>query len=76
MIVIYKCRCMAEEATVFVRDRRDDEDAAHWVERVAGSAVAEHHRNGSPACRSGVTEYLKIPIDNGPDAMIGRVTRQ
>lgn len=76
MIVTYKCRCMAEEDTIFVRDRRDDEDVVHWVEHVVGQALAEDHRRRSPACRSSKTEYIKIPVDQGENATVGRVTRQ
>lgn len=76
MNVIYKCRCMAEEATVAVPDRRDDENVVDWVQQIVGSALLLDHRTRSPDCRSNVTEYVKIPVDTGENAMIGRVTKQ
>jgi hypothetical protein len=76
VIVIYKCTCMTEEATIAVPERREDEDVGVWVQSVVGSALLLHHRENSPNCRSQVTEYVKIPIDNGPDARIGKYTPQ
>lgn len=71
MNVIYKCGCMAEEATVWVPDRKDDQDVLDWVERTMGHALAADHRARSPQCRETKTEYVKIPVGEGDDARIG-----
>lgn len=66
---------MPEEATIFVRDRRDDEDVVEWLEGVASEAIGDDHRERSPFCRATATEYVKIPVDKGDNATIGRLTR-
>lgn len=76
MNVIYKCACMEAEVPVFVRDRGEGEDVVHWVEQVIGAALATDHRARSPFCRATAVEYVKIPVDLGEDARIGRITRQ
>lgn len=62
MHVRYKCICMAEEATVQVRYRHDDEDVVHWIEQVVGRAIGEHHAAVSPLCRATTTQYIKLPL--------------
>lgn len=68
MIAIrYKCACMAEEATVQVRERQEGTDIVDWVEGVMGLALAADHKRRSPDCRRPRTEYVKIPApENAP----------
>jgi hypothetical protein len=75
MFVYYKCRCMADEVTVFVRDRKDDEDVADWVQSTLGMAMGADHASRNPLCRSSSMEYVKIPVDQGEDARIGKLRR-
>ncbi len=70
-IIPYKCRCMAEEAQVFVRDRGKDQDVVDWVERTVGKALAADHRSRSPLCRADKTDYIKIPLHRD-DEEVGR----
>lgn len=73
--VIYKCACMAREETVDVRERRPDEDVVDWVRDIVGEALAIDHAQRSPLCWRTVTEYAKIPYEDG--AGIGfKATRQ
>ena len=76
MNIVYKCRCMAEEAEIAVPDRNDDECIVHWLRHICSSACALDHRQRSPRCHSEEIEYLKIPLDGGEDSSIGRITRQ
>lgn len=65
--VIYKCGCMPQMATIIVADRRADQDVVSWVEDAVGKALAVDHRARSPQCRSGTTEYVKLPVhDDAP----------
>lgn len=74
MNVAYKCRCMPNEETIFVRDRKPDEDIVDWVEQICGRAIAEDHIRRSPRCRSTKMEYAKFEVDpsGGP---LGTITR-
>lgn len=65
--VIYKCKCMKEEATVNVPFRRADEDIGKWVQGTMGMAIYLDHRTRSPNCRMTAMEYAKLPVpDNAP----------
>lgn len=67
MKIIYKCRCMATEAHVEVRDRREDEDILEWMESAVQPTLGAYHIRTSPWCRSTVSEYVKIPMpENSP----------
>lgn len=76
MNVTYKCRCMADEATIAVPDRRDDEDVVHWVEQTVGHALLRDHRVRSPRCLSNVTEYVTFEVDPEGRMPIGQLPRQ
>lgn len=74
----YKCKCMKEEALVFVPERRADQDVVEWVEKDMGFAIYLHHRTNSPDCRETQMEYAKIlvpsDIETNPNARIGTAT--
>ena len=61
MDIFYKCKCMREEATVAVPDRRDDEDIGDWMGKVA-LAIAADHQLRSTLCAATSMEYAKIPL--------------
>lgn len=64
--IIFKCKCMAAEATVQVRNRNEHEDVADWMELVQ-STISNAHRKTSPLCMSATMEYAKIPMpENAP----------
>lgn len=63
----YKCRCMAKEAAVDIRDREDGEDIIRWMNCAVQPGLGEDHRRRSPSCRASKTEYVKIPArENAP----------
>lgn len=64
MDIYYKCTCMAEEAMVWVPDRKEDQDVVEWVEKVVGAAIGADHSNRSPLCMRTKMEYAKIPYDD------------
>jgi hypothetical protein len=49
MRVIYKCDCMAVEASVDVRARQDHEDVVAWAQ-AAQKAMLDDHQKRSPHC--------------------------
>jgi hypothetical protein len=67
---------MANEATITVADRRDDEGVVHWVETTVGGEVAKDHRKQSPACLARTMEYAKFEVDPEGNVPIGRLPRQ
>lgn len=67
MDVIYKCRCMKEEATVSVPDRPENADIIEWMVQILGSCLAYDHKYRTPACHETKMEYVKIPFaENAP----------
>lgn len=67
MKVMFKCRCMAAEAEITVRDRAAAEDIIDWMEDEVRPAVGRYHQQNSPQCTSTVAEYLKVPLpENAP----------
>lgn len=60
MAVEYKCKCMVEPDTVYVRYRRNDEDVITWMNLVT-SAISQAHGLRSPTCWHTTMEYAKIP---------------
>lgn len=66
--VRYKCQCSSDEKKILLRERRDGQDVAEWMQGVA-RAVSDHHRAQSPHCLADKVEYLKIP--SGENVPIG-----
>lgn len=64
----YKCHCLKQEATVWVKPRGDTEDIRLFMDRAA-RAISEDHRGRSPLCQSATMEYAKIPAS---DSGVGR----
>lgn len=63
LTVLYKCRCMTEEASVAVPVRRGpSHDVKHWVEEVVAARIAADHRGRVPTCRESTMEIVKIPV--------------
>lgn len=60
--IVYKCRCMAKEASVYVEERGADEGIDRFMARLQAS-VGDHHRANSPLCAGGVAEYVKVPFE-------------
>ena len=67
MNVLYRCRCMAEDASVWVPDRKDGQDVVDWVEQTVGRALAADHRARSPLCASEKVEHVSIPLPPGTE---------
>lgn len=59
--VQYKCRCMSEERSVWIKHRRHNEDAASVMDRAA-RAITDDHRTVKPLCNERKVEYVKIPV--------------
>ncbi len=66
--VIYKCRCMKEEAKLEIPARRDDEEIGSWM-NILQAALTVDHRKRSPLCVRTAMEYAKIYVP--PDGGIG-----
>lgn len=65
--VIYKCRCMATERTLNVRNREPDEDITDYMEDVVRREITDDHRMQSPICMAPALEYAKLPMpENAP----------
>jgi hypothetical protein len=63
----YKCRCMAEEVALEVRNRRHGEDVGEWMHHVVQLAMTTDHMTRSPRCRAATVEYAKLPMaENTP----------
>lgn len=75
MQVLYKCACMAAEASVEVPERKALEDVVYWVEQVAGRAISDDHRRRSPTCSRVKMEYAKIPLEEGAPGVGHKATR-
>jgi hypothetical protein len=60
--LLWKCRCMPEEAALEVRARAPGEDIAAWMEGVVLPSVTRAHTAWSPLCGATAVEYLKLPI--------------
>lgn len=63
MIVHYKCRCMKEETTILVPDRRPLGDIMKWMD-VVQICISEDHVALSPRCKERTMEYAKFPLEN------------
>lgn len=59
MKVLFKCKCITEDASVEVRFREQDEDIADWMHEVQ-TALGEAHRLMSPRCYETRMEYAKF----------------
>ncbi len=57
--ILYKCRCMAAEATVQCPARLPDEAIQDWM-GVMRAAVTIDHRRRNPTCAATTMEYAKI----------------
>lgn len=60
--LLYKCRCMTEEKSLYMRERKPDEDIINYMEDVQRKVGAEHKKL-SPLCRATALEYLKLPVE-------------
>jgi hypothetical protein len=60
--VKWKCQCVVEEQTFFVRERYDEEGVVDWMERVVQRKLGEVHMKRSPFCTAIKTEYIKIDL--------------
>lgn len=58
----FKCRCMAQEAVVQVRERGPQEDVSEFMVRVQ-EALTVRHRELSLLCMSTTMEYAKVPVE-------------
>lgn len=67
MKILWKCRCMQDQAEVEVAERLPDQDIVHWVEQTVAAAVTRAHASLSPVCRATRMEFVKIPApENAP----------
>lgn len=57
----YKCSCLSEEVAFDMPARRFNEDISDFMERMK-RWLGEDHSQRSPFCRSGKTEYVKLPV--------------
>lgn len=60
--LLFKCRCMKEEKSLYMRERKSDEDIIDYMQDVQ-RAVGAEHKKVSPLCRSAALEYLKLPVE-------------
>ena len=61
--VKYKCRCMKDEAGVFVVPRDPNRDVVQWIDGPVMAAITYDHTTRSPFCRAEKLDYLKLPLD-------------
>jgi hypothetical protein len=59
--VLYKCKCMKDQAAVMVPERLPGEDLGHWMDHSFGMSLYLDHHRRSPTCRETVMEFAKIP---------------
>jgi hypothetical protein len=66
MDIRYKCKCMKDEATLNVPDRRQNADLGDWMNMLS-VCISTDHRALSPLCMRTEMEYAKIPMpENAP----------
>jgi hypothetical protein len=68
LAILYKCKCMAAEASVEVPDRPAGGDLMLWMNVVQGTLGLDHSAR-SPRCLAAEMEYVKIPVDDGADGI-------
>lgn len=59
--VIYKCKCMKNEAIVELRERLPSEEMDSYMEHLQMFLSADH-ANRSPLCAADRMEYVKLPV--------------
>lgn len=59
--VQYKCQCLDEERSVWIKNRHKNESAESVIDRAA-RAVSDDHSSVRPYCRAPHVEYCKIPV--------------
>lgn len=75
MITIkYKCKCMQDEGSFELRERRHNEEVGSFMDRVV-AALSADHRKRSALCTQTKMEYLKVPVEDGTP-IGGKATRQ
>lgn len=74
MQIHYKCRCMKEEATIDVPDRRPGSDLMVWMEAVQHCIYVDH-KGLSPLCMTTAMQYAKIPFEEGGEGVGIKATR-
>ena len=58
----YKCHCMPEEVSIFVRARTENDNIALWMKTVAIHEITEDHKRRCPTCSRDTMQYAKILI--------------
>jgi hypothetical protein len=60
----YKCRCMAAEVSVQMRERGKVEPIERYMHAIQSELSVDHARR-SPLCVAGKMEYVKLPVEPG-----------